>query len=114
MALSERFIDKILICAECKKEFVYSASAQRYFAERGFVDDPKRCTACFLELQKALRRQFRERGDDARDDRSGDDPDDGVGVLVWRWPPGGYPPRHLFSHCIPPTNSDNETPQAGT
>jgi hypothetical protein len=102
MSLSERFIDKILICIECKEEFVFSASAQEYFAAGGFNDDPKRCTACFLKLQKGQRRPFRKRGDDARDDRSGDDPDDGVGVLVWRWPPDGYPPRHLNGHQYPP------------
>ncbi len=47
------FTDKILICIECKEEFAFTASAQKYFAERGFLDDPRRCKSCYLELKKA-------------------------------------------------------------
>jgi hypothetical protein len=58
--MEEKFIDKILICIECKEEFVFTASAQEYFAGRGFMDDPKRCKSCYLELKKAKRRSERE------------------------------------------------------
>ena len=93
---------------------MFTAAAQEYFAGRGFVEEPKRCKKCYLELKRAKRRSEREAlGCEGRNDIDGDDLDGGVGVLVWRWPPDGYPPRHLFSHCIPPINTDNETPQAG-
>lgn len=55
-----KFIDRILICTDCKEEFVFTASAQDYFAGRGFMDDPRRCKSCYLELKKAKRRNERE------------------------------------------------------
>jgi len=39
---------KILICVECGQEFVFTISAQEYFAERGFTEDPKRCKHCYM------------------------------------------------------------------
>jgi hypothetical protein len=41
------FTNSILVCVDCQEEFVFTASAQKYFAERGFVDPPKRCRACY-------------------------------------------------------------------
>lgn len=41
------FTDKILICTDCKEEFVFPASAQEYFSGRGFTEDPKRCKSCY-------------------------------------------------------------------
>jgi hypothetical protein len=58
--MEEKFIDRILICTDCKEEFVFTASAQDYFAGRGFMDDPRRCKSCYLELKKAKRRSERE------------------------------------------------------
>ncbi len=54
------FKDKILICVECKEEFVFTASAQEYFAEKGYTEDPKRCKSCYTDLKKAKRRSERE------------------------------------------------------
>ncbi len=42
----EKFQDKILICVDCKEEFVFSIGAQEYFAEHGFTEEPKRCRSC--------------------------------------------------------------------
>ncbi len=41
------FTNSILLCVDCQEEFVFTASAQKYFAERGFVDPPKRCRTCY-------------------------------------------------------------------
>ena len=40
------FEDKILTCRDCGKEFVFSASEQEFFAEKGFTNDPGRCPSC--------------------------------------------------------------------
>lgn len=39
------FQDKTLVCQDCQQEFVFDASSQQFFSERGFTD-PKRCKAC--------------------------------------------------------------------
>ena len=38
--------DKTLTCRDCSQEFVFSASEQDFFAEKGFENDPTRCPAC--------------------------------------------------------------------
>jgi hypothetical protein len=45
------FTNKILLCIDCKEEFVFPASAQEYFAERGIPEDPKRCKSCYTEFR---------------------------------------------------------------
>jgi CxxC-x17-CxxC domain-containing protein len=37
--------DKTLTCADCGQEFVFTASDQEFFAERGFTE-PRRCKSC--------------------------------------------------------------------
>ncbi len=49
------FEDKSLRCSDCGNEFVFSASEQEFFAEKGFTNEPKRCPAC-----RRSRRQQRE------------------------------------------------------
>ena len=38
--------DKTLTCRECGNEFVFSASEQEFFAQKGFQNEPSRCPAC--------------------------------------------------------------------
>ncbi|MZP28749.1 zinc-binding protein [Heliobacterium undosum] len=38
--------DKVLTCKECGVEFIFSASEQAFFAEKGFTNQPGRCHAC--------------------------------------------------------------------
>ena len=38
--------DKTLSCRDCGAEFVFSASEQAFFAEKGFTNDPGRCPDC--------------------------------------------------------------------
>jgi hypothetical protein len=47
-----KFTDAILICVDCEEEFVFTASAQQYFAERGFHEPPKRCKACYNDFRR--------------------------------------------------------------
>ena len=46
------FEDKTLVCRECGAEFVFTASEQQFYAEKGFQNEPGRCPAC-----RAARRQ---------------------------------------------------------
>jgi CxxC-x17-CxxC domain-containing protein len=38
--------DKVLKCAECGAEFVFTAGEQAFFADKGFKNEPKRCKPC--------------------------------------------------------------------
>ncbi|MGH9405169.1 MAG: zinc-ribbon domain containing protein [Terriglobia bacterium] len=38
--------DKVIKCAECSGEFVFTAGEQLFYAEKGFRNEPKRCKAC--------------------------------------------------------------------
>ena len=38
--------DKTLTCRECGTHFVFSASEQDFYAEKGFTNEPGRCPAC--------------------------------------------------------------------
>lgn len=40
------FHDKVLKCAECGSEFVFTAGEQMFFADKGFKNEPKRCKPC--------------------------------------------------------------------
>ena len=38
--------DKVLICKDCGKEFVFTAGEQEFYAEHGFEHEPQRCKEC--------------------------------------------------------------------
>lgn len=38
--------DRMLICAECQEEFLFSADEQAFFSEKGFTNNPRRCPKC--------------------------------------------------------------------
>lgn len=40
------FQDRYLTCRDCGEEFLFSASEQEFFAEKGFTNDPGRCPGC--------------------------------------------------------------------
>lgn len=40
------FEDKTLTCRDCGNEFVFSASEQEFYAEKGFTNEPGRCLPC--------------------------------------------------------------------
>jgi CxxC-x17-CxxC domain-containing protein len=40
------FEDKTLRCVECDTEFIFTASEQQFYAEKGFTHEPRRCVPC--------------------------------------------------------------------
>ena len=48
------FVDKSLQCSDCGATFTFSAEEQEFFAQKGYVNEPKRCPNC-REARKAER-----------------------------------------------------------
>jgi CxxC-x17-CxxC domain-containing protein len=40
------YTDQVFTCADCGIDFVFSASEQEFFAQKGFTSAPKRCPSC--------------------------------------------------------------------
>ncbi len=40
------YTDRTLTCADCGTGFTFSADDQAYHADRGFTNEPRRCTDC--------------------------------------------------------------------
>lgn len=40
------FQNRTLTCVECGREFVFTAGEQKFYHEKGFENDPKRCPEC--------------------------------------------------------------------
>ena len=38
--------DKTLNCVDCNEDFVFTASEQDFYKEKGFDNEPKRCADC--------------------------------------------------------------------
>ncbi len=38
--------DKSLTCRDCGNEFIFTASEQEFFAQKGFTNEPGRCPEC--------------------------------------------------------------------
>ena len=38
--------DKVLKCADCGAEFVFTSGEQAFYADKGFKNEPKRCKTC--------------------------------------------------------------------
>lgn len=47
------FQDETLVCCDCNNEFVFSASEQAFYAEKGFQNKPRRCLACRVAKRNA-------------------------------------------------------------
>lgn len=46
MSDNTRYTDRILNCIDCGEDFVFSAGEQQFFADKQFLNDPKRCKTC--------------------------------------------------------------------
>lgn len=57
--------DKTLSCVDCGADFVFSASEQEFYANKGFTNEPKRCPDC-----RAARKQ-QQRGSSGSWDSGG-------------------------------------------
>lgn len=40
------FVDRVLTCADCRQEFIFTAGEQLFFLDKQFKNDPKRCKPC--------------------------------------------------------------------
>jgi CxxC-x17-CxxC domain-containing protein len=40
------FQDKTLTCVDCGQQFVFTAGEQEFYAQKGFMNEPKRCKSC--------------------------------------------------------------------
>ena len=40
------FVDRLLTCADCGGEFIFTAGEQLFFLDKQFKNDPKRCKQC--------------------------------------------------------------------
>ncbi|WP_263366744.1 zinc-ribbon domain containing protein [Edaphobacter bradus] len=40
------FVDRLLTCADCGCEFIFTAGEQLFFFDKQFKNDPKRCKPC--------------------------------------------------------------------
>lgn len=38
--------DKVIVCKDCKAEFVFSENEQAFYREKGFDNEPVRCPDC--------------------------------------------------------------------
>lgn len=56
--------DKTLTCKDCGAEFVFTASEQEFYAEKGFTNEPGRCPEC-----RAARKAQRNNGGYGRGER---------------------------------------------
>lgn len=48
--------DRYLVCKVCGNEFVFTASEQEFYAERGFQNEPQLCKVCRDARKNAVRR----------------------------------------------------------
>ncbi|HSM33809.1 MAG TPA: zinc-ribbon domain containing protein [Anaerolineae bacterium] len=86
--------DRTITCADCGQEFIFTASEQAFYAEKGFTDAPKRCKAC-RQSRKAQRNTGSSYGDDSY---GGGGYSSGGGGGGYGGGGGGYdrPPRQLY------------------
>jgi CxxC-x17-CxxC domain-containing protein len=47
------FADRNLTCRDCSEPFIFSAGEQRFFAEKGLVNEPQRCPTCRAAAKRA-------------------------------------------------------------
>lgn len=40
------YTDRVISCADCGQEFVWTSGEQEFYAQRGFTEAPKRCPSC--------------------------------------------------------------------
>jgi hypothetical protein len=57
--------DKVIICKDCKKEFIFTENEQAFYKEKGFDNEPQRCPDC----RRARKQQHNGNGN--RDNRGG-------------------------------------------
>jgi len=46
------FVDRTLVCKDCKVDFVFTSGEQRFYSEKGFENEPGRCPDCRLARKR--------------------------------------------------------------
>jgi CxxC-x17-CxxC domain-containing protein len=46
LVVTMHFVDIVLTCADCLKDFSFTADEQYFFQEKRFLNAPKRCLSC--------------------------------------------------------------------
>ncbi len=54
----DQFQDKTLTCRNCGQPFVWTASEQKFYADKGFTNSPKDCPTC----RQARKTRFNDQG----------------------------------------------------
>ena len=54
------FEDRVLICRDCGREYVFTAGEQEFYAEKGFQNEPVRCKDCRVnrKTQRSTEREM--------------------------------------------------------
>ena len=55
------FQDKTLVCRDCGKDFVFSASEQDFYKKKGFENEPVRCPDCRVLKKQRMNQDRPER-----------------------------------------------------
>lgn len=58
------FADKTLTCRDCNTQFTFTAGEQEFYAQKGFDNEPTRCSSC-----RQSRKQSRNSGSDSYSSR---------------------------------------------
>ncbi|MEO7663767.1 MAG: zinc-ribbon domain containing protein [Candidatus Limnocylindrales bacterium] len=102
--------DKNLTCADCGQEFVFTASEQDFYAQRGFTE-PRRCSSC-----RASRKAARGDGDSSYGGGAsrggGGGYSSGAGSYGGGGGGGGYDrgPREMFTATCSNCGKDAQVP----
>jgi CxxC-x17-CxxC domain-containing protein len=96
------YTDQVLHCADCGIDFVFSASEQEFFAQKGFASAPKRCSSC--------RAQRRASGNGGGASSHGND--NGGGASSYGNGNGGFSrgPREMFDAVCARCGKDTQVP----
>jgi len=47
--------DKVLVCKDCNKKFLWTAGEQKFFIDKGLRNIPKRCKICTSDYKDKIR-----------------------------------------------------------
>jgi CxxC-x17-CxxC domain-containing protein len=96
------YTDQVLTCSDCGIDFVFSASEQEFFAQKGFASAPKRCASC-----RAQRRSSGNGGGGGYGNGNGGGYASGGG-----YGGGGYSrgPREMFDAVCARCGKDTQVP----
>lgn len=50
--------DQTLKCRDCSNDFVWTASEQEFYAQKGFQNSPQRCPACRQAKKQETRQSY--------------------------------------------------------